>query len=141
MRTVDLARVGDTYFATVLASGLDSKVNERANDMVWPRGQMRYNLATLAEEDHVVAGEDGVLELGQDGVVIAQHAGEERLTRRDPGDGRSLHAHHRRAVHPVRGAAGRVAGDPPATGRVGADPPVSARPSQTQRSSDIAIRR
>lgn len=49
VRTVDLARVGDTYFATVLASGFDSKVNERANAMVWPRGQMRYNLATLAE--------------------------------------------------------------------------------------------
>lgn len=49
VRTVDLARAGDTYFATVLASGFDSKVNERANDMVWPRGQMRYNLATLAE--------------------------------------------------------------------------------------------
>lgn len=49
VRTVDLARVGETYFVTVLASGFDSKVNERANDMVWPRGQMRYNLATLAE--------------------------------------------------------------------------------------------
>lgn len=49
VRTVDLARVGDTYFATVLAAGFDSKVNERANEMVWPRGQMRYNLATLAE--------------------------------------------------------------------------------------------
>ena len=49
VRTVDLARVGDTYFATVLAAGFDSKVNERANDMTWPRGQMRYNLATLAE--------------------------------------------------------------------------------------------
>lgn len=49
VRTLDLARAGDTYFATVLASGFDSKVNERANDMAWPRGQMRYNLATLAE--------------------------------------------------------------------------------------------
>ncbi|MFP5252392.1 MAG: diacylglycerol kinase [Actinomycetes bacterium] len=49
VRTIDLARVGDTYFATVLASGFDSKVNERANGMTWPRGQMRYNLATLAE--------------------------------------------------------------------------------------------
>jgi diacylglycerol kinase (ATP) len=49
VRTVDLARTGSTYFATVLASGFDSKVNERANDMRWPRGQMRYNLATLAE--------------------------------------------------------------------------------------------
>ena len=38
-----------TYFATVLATGFDSLVNERANAMTWPRGQMRYNLATLAE--------------------------------------------------------------------------------------------
>ena len=36
-------------FVTVLAAGFDSKVNERANAMTWPRGQMRYNLATLAE--------------------------------------------------------------------------------------------
>ncbi len=48
-RSVDLARAGGTYFVTVLASGFDSKVNERANLMTWPRGQMRYNLATLAE--------------------------------------------------------------------------------------------
>jgi len=34
---------------TVLAAGFDSKVNERANRMRWPKGQMRYNLATLAE--------------------------------------------------------------------------------------------
>lgn len=49
VRTIDLAKAGPTYFATVLASGFDSKVNERANAMAWPRGQMRYNLATLAE--------------------------------------------------------------------------------------------
>ena len=49
VRTVDLARAGSTYFATVLAAGFDSKVNERANAMSWPKGQMRYNLATLAE--------------------------------------------------------------------------------------------
>jgi diacylglycerol kinase (ATP) len=48
-RTIDLARVGAKYFVTVLAAGFDAKVNERANDMTWPRGQMRYNLATLAE--------------------------------------------------------------------------------------------
>ncbi len=48
-RTIDLARAGSTYYATVLASGFDSRVNERANRMRWPRGQMRYNLATLAE--------------------------------------------------------------------------------------------
>jgi diacylglycerol kinase (ATP) len=49
VRTIDLARTGPTYFVTVLAAGFDSKVNERANAMTWPRGQMRYNLATLAE--------------------------------------------------------------------------------------------
>jgi diacylglycerol kinase (ATP) len=48
-RTVDLARCGTKYFVTVLAAGFDAVVNERANRMTWPRGQMRYNLATLAE--------------------------------------------------------------------------------------------
>lgn len=49
VRTIDLARVGTTYFVTVLCSGFDSLVNERANRWAWPRGQMRYTLATLAE--------------------------------------------------------------------------------------------
>lgn len=48
-RTLDLARSGERYFATVLCAGFDAVVNERANAMTWPRGQMRYNLATLAE--------------------------------------------------------------------------------------------
>ena len=48
-RRIDLAEAQGTYFATVLATGFDSKVNERANTMRWPRGQMRYNLATLSE--------------------------------------------------------------------------------------------
>lgn len=48
-RPMDLARIGERYFATVLAAGFDAVVNERANAMTWPRGQMRYNLATLAE--------------------------------------------------------------------------------------------
>lgn len=53
-RDVDLARVvrddGSTeYFATVLASGFDSKVNDRANAMTWPRGGSRYNIAILLE--------------------------------------------------------------------------------------------
>lgn len=48
-RTIDLARAGRRYFATVLAAGFDAIVNERANRMSWPRGQMRYNIATLAE--------------------------------------------------------------------------------------------
>jgi diacylglycerol kinase (ATP) len=49
IRTIDLARAGDKYFVTVLAAGFDAKVNERANQMSWPKGQMRYNLATLSE--------------------------------------------------------------------------------------------
>lgn len=48
-RTIDLARSGSRYFVTVLAAGFDAIVNERANDMTWPKGQMRYNIATLAE--------------------------------------------------------------------------------------------
>jgi diacylglycerol kinase (ATP) len=49
VRTVDLAQVGDAHVATVVASGFDSQVNERANAMTWPRGNLRYNLAILAE--------------------------------------------------------------------------------------------
>ncbi|MGZ5399864.1 MAG: diacylglycerol/lipid kinase family protein [Nocardioides sp.] len=48
-RRIDLARSGGRWFVTVLAAGFDAVVNERANEMRWPRGQMRYNLATLAE--------------------------------------------------------------------------------------------
>jgi diacylglycerol kinase (ATP) len=53
-RTVDLARVtradGSTrLYTTVLASGFDSAVNDRANRMRWPRGDMRYNIAILVE--------------------------------------------------------------------------------------------
>lgn len=53
-RTIDLARVtevdgGARLYATVLASGFDSYVNDRANRMWWPRGEMRYNIAILVE--------------------------------------------------------------------------------------------
>ena len=48
-RTSDLARSGTKYFTTVLCAGFDAIVNERANEMTWPKGQMRYNIATLAE--------------------------------------------------------------------------------------------
>lgn len=37
------------WFGTVLACGLDSKVNERANKMRRPKGSSRYTLALLAE--------------------------------------------------------------------------------------------
>ncbi|MBD8869534.1 diacylglycerol/lipid kinase family protein [Nocardioides donggukensis] len=48
-RRIDLARSGGRHFVTVLAAGFDAVVNERANRMRWPRGQMRYTLATIAE--------------------------------------------------------------------------------------------
>lgn len=49
-RTLDLGWVdGRGWFTTVLCSGLDAKVNARANAMRWPRGPRRYELAVLAE--------------------------------------------------------------------------------------------
>ncbi|PXY35691.1 diacylglycerol/lipid kinase family protein [Prauserella flavalba] len=48
-RRIDLGRVGDTWFGTVLCAGFDAAVNERANRMRWPRGPRRYDLAILAE--------------------------------------------------------------------------------------------
>jgi len=53
--TYDLGRITRSdlatprWFGTVLACGLDSKVNERANRMRHPRGPSRYTLALLAE--------------------------------------------------------------------------------------------
>ncbi|GGU02810.1 diacylglycerol kinase [Streptomyces violascens] len=49
IRDIDLGRVGDRWFATVLASGFDSKVNDRGNRMRWPGGRFKYDLAMLAE--------------------------------------------------------------------------------------------
>ncbi|MFD0419237.1 diacylglycerol kinase [Streptomyces sp. NPDC127108] len=49
IRDVDLGRVGATWFGTVLASGFDSRVNDRGNRMRWPTGRFKYDLAVLAE--------------------------------------------------------------------------------------------
>lgn len=48
-RTVDLARCGQTWWASVLCAGFDSAVTVRANKMRWPRGPHRYDLALIAE--------------------------------------------------------------------------------------------
>jgi diacylglycerol kinase (ATP) len=54
-RRVDLARMTapgratPVWFGAVLACGFDAIVNERANRMRWPRGDVRYDLAILAE--------------------------------------------------------------------------------------------
>ncbi|MBT2490211.1 diacylglycerol kinase [Streptomyces sp. ISL-96] len=46
---VDLGRVGEKWFGTVLASGFDSRVNDRGNRMRWPSGRFKYDLAMIAE--------------------------------------------------------------------------------------------
>jgi diacylglycerol kinase (ATP) len=48
-RSLDLGRTGGRWFGTVLASGFDSRVNDRGNRMKWPTGRFRYDLAMLAE--------------------------------------------------------------------------------------------
>ncbi len=48
-RAVDLGRAGDTYFGTVLASGFDSRVNDRGNRMSFPPGRFKYDAAIVAE--------------------------------------------------------------------------------------------
>lgn len=46
---MDAVRVGEKWFGCVLGAGFDSRVNDRANRMSWPKGRMRYNLAMVAE--------------------------------------------------------------------------------------------
>jgi diacylglycerol kinase (ATP) len=48
-RFIDLARVGETYVGTVLATGFDALVNRRAKQLPWLRGSTRYAVATMAE--------------------------------------------------------------------------------------------
>ncbi|MFD3918273.1 diacylglycerol kinase [Streptomyces sp. NPDC058595] len=49
IREVDLGRVAGRWFGTVLASGFDSRVNDRGNRMRWPSGRAKYDLAMIAE--------------------------------------------------------------------------------------------
>ncbi|WP_329143943.1 diacylglycerol kinase [Streptomyces niveus] len=49
IRELDLGRVGGRWFGTVLASGFDSRVNDRGNHMRWPTGRFKYDLAMVAE--------------------------------------------------------------------------------------------
>ncbi|MEU6758326.1 diacylglycerol kinase [Streptomyces sp. NPDC046685] len=49
IRDVDLGRVGATWYGTVLASGFDSRVNDRGNRMRLPAGRFKYDLAMVAE--------------------------------------------------------------------------------------------
>ncbi|MEU9850521.1 diacylglycerol kinase [Streptomyces sp. NPDC047985] len=49
VREIDLGRVGDRWFGSVLASGFDSRVNDRGNRMRFVGGRFTYDLAILAE--------------------------------------------------------------------------------------------
>lgn len=48
-RTIDAVRAAGKWFGCVMGAGFDSRVNDRANRMSWPKGRSRYNLAILAE--------------------------------------------------------------------------------------------
>jgi len=53
VRSVDAVRVrtddGDGWFVSILASGVDALINERANAWRWPSGPSRYTLAAITE--------------------------------------------------------------------------------------------
>ncbi|MEU7471956.1 diacylglycerol kinase [Streptomyces sp. NPDC044984] len=49
VRDIDLGRVGDRWFGAVLASGFDSRVNDRGNRVRLPLGRFKYDLAIVAE--------------------------------------------------------------------------------------------
>lgn len=46
---IDLGLVDSEYFGAVLSTGFDSVVNERANNLRWPKGPTRYNAAMVLE--------------------------------------------------------------------------------------------
>ncbi|MEV7525216.1 diacylglycerol kinase [Streptomyces sp. NPDC091371] len=49
IREIDLGRVADSWYGTVLCSGFDSRVNDRGNRMRLPAGRFKYDLAMVAE--------------------------------------------------------------------------------------------
>lgn len=58
-RQIDAVSIGDPestarqWFLGVLSAGIDAAVNERANAMRWPRGELRYIRALLVEAMHM----------------------------------------------------------------------------------------
>src|SRR5436309_2097067 len=77
------------------ADGRDRVVVDRAagdhrNERIEERGQApddaALRLPALAQEDHVVPGEDRVLDLGDDGVIVADDAREDALAPAEAGE-------------------------------------------------------
>lgn len=48
-RRIDLARSGDSWYLTVLATGFDALVAKRGGAMRWPRNNLRYTAAVAVE--------------------------------------------------------------------------------------------
>ncbi|CAN2197721.1 LCB5 Sphingosine kinase and enzymes related to eukaryotic diacylglycerol kinase [Candidatus Nanopelagicaceae bacterium] len=46
---IDLGNVDSEWFGAILSTGFDSVVNERANQLTWPMGPQRYNVAIAME--------------------------------------------------------------------------------------------
>lgn len=49
VRPVDAGISDGQWWQTIACAGFDSRVSERANTMGWPRGHLRYDLATVLE--------------------------------------------------------------------------------------------
>ena len=47
--SIDLGEIDGEYFAAIASTGFDSIVNERANQMRWPKGPSKYNIAMAYE--------------------------------------------------------------------------------------------
>ena len=86
--------------AGVLAQGVervvvDLRAGHAGNERVEQGGEAAQEpalgLAAQAEEDHVVAGEHGVRDQRNHGVLVAEHAGEELLSRLELTDEVSAH--------------------------------------------------
>lgn len=46
---IDLGQIDGEYFGAIASTGFDSLVNERANQMKWPKGPSKYNVAMAFE--------------------------------------------------------------------------------------------
>ncbi|QKJ19969.1 diacylglycerol kinase [Microbacterium hominis] len=91
VREIDLARVTRTdgttrLYGSVLASGFDARVNDRANAMRWPRGALRYTLSILIEFLALTRADFAVEAVGEDDRPIRYRGG---LIMATVGNGRS----------------------------------------------------